>query len=376
MSFAQGLRKPNRSAQHPMRQTVRNRSVRSVASTLLSLLFALLCLAGWSRAADSDQVVLKFISDPQISTTVVRLKDVVEIVSGSSPSFDKLKEMALGPAPRDGQVQTWHSSDVMQHLELRGVNPKSIRWSGSSKTKLQGVKSITPSLQESITPAFLDESIIVHAKNNVSAAIREYLNLKSRSQVDWRIDPQISTQYCKLLQSRRNITSIGGGTEPWTGDQEFIFQIKMNGQVVSATIKAKVDTPPMIVVATGPIRRDQIITSEMLTYAPMPNGVEEKGYFSEVKEIVGKQLRRSMSTNQALTRDVIGEPIVIQRNELVEVEAVSGSVVVKTSGKSLGSGAVGDLIDIEMQDRKRLKATIVGTSVVRISATSAVTQSR
>lgn len=367
MSFALGLYKPNRSA---------HQTVRRIATAMLSLAFALLCLAGWSRASDSDQVVLKFISDPQISSTVVRLKDVVEIVSGSSPSFDKLKEMALGPAPRDGHVQTWHSSDVMQHLELRGVNPKSIRWSGSSKTKLQGVKSLTPALQESITPAFLDDSIIVHAKSNVAAAIREYLNLKTRSQVDWRIDPQLATQYCKLLQSRRNITSIGGGTEPWTGEQEFIFQIKMNGQVVSATIKATVETPPMIVVASGPIRRDQIVTTEMLTYAPMPKGMEDKGYYTEIKEIVGKQLRRSMSTNQALTRDVIGEPIVIQRNELVEVEAVAGSVVVKTSGKSLGSGAVGDLIDIEMQDRKKLKATIVGTSVVRISATSAVTQSR
>ncbi len=367
MSFALGLLKHQHSA---------HQAVRRLAMALLSLSFALVCIAGTARASDSDQVVLRFISDPQISSTVVRLKDVVEIVSGSSPSFDKLKEMALGPAPRDGQVQTWHSSDVMQHLELRGVNPKSIRWSGSSKTKLQGVKSIKPELQESITPAFLDEGIIAHAKSNVAAAIREYLNLKTRSQVDWRIDPQIATQYCKLLQSRRNITSIGGGTEPWTGEQEFIFQIKMNGKTVSATIKATIDMPPMIVVASGPIRRDQIITSEMLTYAPMPKGIEDEGYFTEIKEIVGKQLRRSVSTNQALNRNVVGEPIVIQRNELVEVEAVSGSVVVKTSGKSLGSGAVGDLIDIEMQDRKKLKATVVGTSVVRISATSAVMQSR
>lgn len=57
-------------------------------------------------AAAAEQLVLRLRTDPQVSTSVVRLKDLVEIVSGSASSFDKLMEMSLGPAPREGQSQT------------------------------------------------------------------------------------------------------------------------------------------------------------------------------------------------------------------------------------------------------------------------------
>jgi flagella basal body P-ring formation protein FlgA len=324
----------------------------------------------------SDQVVLRFYKDPQVSGSVVHLKDVVEVVSGSVPSFDKLKEMSLGPAPRQGQVQTWHSSDVLQHLELRGIHSKSIRWMGSERTQLTGVKAMSPELQESIVPAFVDDRLIVAAKNNVAAAIKEYLNLKTRSQVDWRIAPEILPQHAKLLQSRRALQSIGGGSEPWTGEQEFTLQVKVNNQVSKVVVIAQVNTPPMIVVAKGPLRRDALLTAKDLEYAPLPKNVDESKHFTDIKDLVGKQLRRSLSTHQPLNEDVLGEPIVIERNQLIEVEAVSGPVVVKTSGKSLTSGSIGDLIEIEMQERKKLKAVVVGTGRARIAAVSAVASSR
>lgn len=323
----------------------------------------------------SDQVVLRFIDDPQISNSVVRLKDIVEVVSGSSPSFDKLKEMSLGPAPREGQIQTWHSSDVMQHLELRNVHPQSVRWSGSSSTKLQGVKALSTEQVESITPAFTNESTINNATNNVIAAIREYLNLQTHSRMDWRIRPQIAPQNAKLLLSRRNILKIGGGTAPWEGEQEFVLQVRSGSQTINLKIKTEIDSPPMIVVAKGPIRRDEILEEKNLTYAPLPVNEDESNYFTDIKSVLGKQLRRSVSSNQPVTDQMLGEPIVIQRGQLVEVESIAGAVSIKTSGKSLNGGAVGDLVEVEMsdpgsKDRKKLKATIVGTGRVRIAAAS------
>lgn len=334
----------------------------------------LLTLQGGQVRA-GDQIVLRFIDEPQTSSTVVKLKDIVEVVSGNSPSFDKLKEISLGPAPRAGQTQSWHSSDVMQHLELRNVHPQSVRWSGSPSTKLLGVKALSTPQLESITPAFTNDSMIKNASGNVAAAIREYLNLQNRSQVDWRIDAQVSAQHAKLLQSRRNILKIGGGSEPWLGKQEFILQVKSGNQNTTIHIMAQVETPPMIVVAKGPVRRDQILTESMLTFAPLPMNGEQSKYFTELDLVVGKQLRRSLSTNQPVTEEFLGEPIVVQRGQLVEVEAVAGAVAVKTSGKSLSNGAVGELIDVELadnanKDRRKLKATVVGTGRVQIAAAS------
>jgi flagella basal body P-ring formation protein FlgA len=338
------------------------------------VLLATLLLA--RTAVSSDQVVLRFYADPQISGSVVRLKDIVEVVSGSVPSFDKLKEMSLGPAPREGQVQTWHQPDVLQHLELRGIHAKSVRWTGADRTRLTGVKPNSSQLQESIIPAFVDDRVVATAQNNLTLAIKEYLNLKTRSQIDWRIKPHVSAQHAKLLQSRRGILSIGGGLEPWTGEQEFTLQVKYNGQTSNIVVKAQIDTPPMIVVADGPLRRDQLLTDKMLAYAPLPRNADESNYFTDIKSLVGKQLRRSVSSKQPISEELLGDPIVITRNQFIEVESISGPVVVKTSGKSLSGGSVGDLIEIEMQDRKKLKAVIVGTGRARIAATSAVTSSK
>lgn len=336
-----------------------------LACCLLSLN---LCSA---RAAELDEhVVLRFHSQPQVKTSIVRLGDVVEIVSGSVASLDQLRAVPLGPAPRVGVAQTWHRSDIMQHLELRGVHPGSVRWTGQDSVPLNRVEEEKTLATGMVTPAFMDQRVLDTAAVNVAVAIKEYLNLRSRSRTDWRIEVEIPLDHARLLQSRSMIASIGGGEEPWIGEQTFLIQAKKNGKTVDIPIQAEVSLPPMVVVATGPLRRDQVLHEEMLAYAPLPRNADERNYFSDIEQIVGKQLRRSVSTNQAIDSDLLGEPIVIHRYDLVEVESISGAVVVRSTGKSLGSGAIGELVDVEMPNRRKILATVVGPAKVRISAVS------
>ena len=324
----------------------------------------------------ADQAVVRFLENPHTERSVVRLSDLIEVLSGNSPSLSKLLELPLGPAPRENATQTWHREDVMQHMELRGIHPSSIRWSGTEVVTLQASQSLSDDQRTSLTPAFVDERVIELAGNNVGLAIREYLNLRTGDRTDWRIDAVVPAQYAKLLQIRRNIASIGGGEEPWTGEQEFVLQVKNAGTLMSLPLKAVVELPPMVVIARQPIRRDQVLTAELLSYSPLPRTADQAGYFEDIDELVGKQLRRSISTGQAIAADVVGEPIVVQRSDLVEVESVAGNIVVRTSAKSLGSGAVGELIEIEMATRHRLYATVVGPARVRISAVAQRTTSR
>ena len=342
-----------------------NTMVRAISFCLVSLEFG----AGGSSVL-GNQIVLRFHSEPQVTSSIVRLGDVVEIVSGSVASLDQLREVPLGPAPRPGVAQTWHRSDVLQHLELRGVHPVSVRWTGPESVKLYRIEEVASSAIGLTAPAFTDQRVLDTAATNVGVAIKEYLNLRSRSRTDWRIEVEIPIEFARLLQSRSMIASIGGGEEPWTGQQTFLIQAKKNGKLVDLTIHTEVSLPPMVVVAKGPLRRDQILTEEMLAYAPLPRNADERNYYSDIRQLVGKQLRRSVSTSQAIDSDLLGEPIVINRNDLVEVESISGAVVVRTMGKSLGGGAVGELVDVEMPNRRKILATVMGPSKVRISAVS------
>ncbi len=324
----------------------------------------------------AEHIVLRFHDDPQVSGAVVRLRDIVEIASGSVPSLDRLRDLPLGPAPQEGVAQNWHSSDVLQHLELRGVHPGSVRWTGKEHVQLYRTKDNNVARSEIFTPAFTDQRTIDIATANVALAIKEYLSLQTRSRTDWRLDVTIPVDQARSLQSRSSIVSIGGGQEPWTGSQTFVIQVKNQGKVSDVQIPVVVGLPPMIVVASGPLRRDQMLTEQMVSYAPLPRNSDERHYFTDVQSLIGKQLRKSVSTGQAISEDLLGEPIVIQRNDLIEVESVAGAITVKTTAKSLGAGAVGDLIDVEMPNRRRLMATVIGPARVRISATSMSSRSR
>jgi flagella basal body P-ring formation protein FlgA len=340
----------------------------------LLVMFVLVFLS-CKETQSADGLLLRFHQSPQTASKVVLLQDLVEFVSGSSlpsnsASIEQLKGLPLGPAPREGQSQSWTKQEVLQLLELRGIDPGSIRWLGDPTTKLQGVSNLPPSVQSTLTPAFTDHRTVDSASRNVSAAIKDYLNYRTNTAIDWRVEATIPVQYSRQLQSRKNVLSVAGGSEPWTGRQEFVLIVKNGASQLSIPISADVQNPPLVVVASGPLRRDQLLTEDRLAYAPLSKNSDPQQYFTDIQSLVGKQLRKSVSTNQPIGQELVGQPIVIHRNDLIEVESVAGAVVVKSSAKSLSAGAVGDLIDIEMPNRKKIRATVVESGLARIVAVS------
>lgn len=327
----------------------------------------------------SDQIVLRFAQSPTTTKGVVRLEDVVEVISGQSASLTQTMTMPLGPAPRLGQSQVWRSEDILQHLELRGLHTGKIRWSGAIETKLQRVEALDERLATQLTPAFTNDRLLEQASRNVTQVIRDYLNLRSSERIEWRLKFELPVQSLPLLNIRRNIVSIGGGSPPWLGEQQFVLQVKQFDSVLDIPIEATVELPPMVVIATRPIRRQEVVTEELLDFAPLSEQDEQRGgkFFERFEDCVGKQTSRSIGTGQVLTMELLGEPIVVRRNDVVEIESVSGAIVVRAAAKSLGSGAVGDLIQVELPGtRQRLHATVVGQGLVRVAAVAGRTASR
>ncbi len=326
-----------------------------------------------SFAIAAEQVVLRFVETPRTSEYVVRLGDLVEVLAGKTASVERMLELPLGPSPREGAQQTWHCDDVLQHLELRGIHPSNIRWSGVTQIELQRITSHPEVDSASMEPAFVQARTIQLAENLVAQAIAEYLNLKTGERTDWRIAPQIPAKLADVIRIRRNIVSIGGGNAPWLGQQQFVLQLKDGEQIVNVAVPAQVTLPPMVVVAKRPLRREEILTAEILDYAPMSkrDGEDQGQYYTDIDELIGKQLKRSVSTALPISREYVGSPIVIQRNEMIEVESASGAIIVRTMARSLASGAVGDLIDVELIPSKhRMLAAVVGPLKVRVAAVS------
>ncbi len=345
---------------------------RACALSAIVLVWPVLVTPPATHAADS--LVLRFVENPRTSEHVVRVKDLVEVVAGESSQVQRLMELALGPSPREKAVQTWHSRDVLQHLELRGVHVDNVRWSGVTQVDLQRMAAVPGVSAANFEPAFVDNRTLQLADNLVSQAIAEYLELKTGERTEWLIAAAVPANLANVIRIRRNIVGIGGGEAPWLGEQEFVLQIKDHDQIVNVPIAAHVELPPMVVVARRPLRREEILTAGLLELAPLPqhNSEDRAKFYGDIQALIGQQLKRSISTGLPISSDYVGSPTVIGRNELIEVESISGDVTVRTMARSLASGAVGDLIDIEtVPSKHRMLATVVGPLKVRVAAVSA-----
>ena len=363
--------------------------------TYVPSVVALISLALISSALAAEPLTLQLRSQPVVEGQVVRIGDLVEVIHGRNQQTDLVMTAAIAPAPREGSPQTWTRGDLVEHLKLRDIHPSNTRWMGAERTQLRRGKRTEDASHNHLagtqagstsniqmprglaipsrgqTPAFVQERAVKQAEMLLSQAITEYITLKSGERTAWRITLSVPPQCVPLMQVKTNIVSIGGGQEPWEGSQEFVFEVKDRGALVQVPIQATLQLPPMIVTSTRAMRRDEVITADALTYTPLTNksGVDSANYFNDINQLIGKQLRRSLTTGQPIETSFVGDAVVITRGELVEVESVAGGIVVRTSGRATASGAVGDLIDIELlPSRSRILATVIEPLKVRVAA--------
>ncbi len=334
------------------------------------VVLAIICVCQVSQAAES--IVLRFRQSPTCAANTVRLSDIVEVTGGKDLLDLNILQMPLAPAPREGQIQTWTSTEILEHLALRGIRPEILRWSGETSVRLQRAAQTNPELRSTaMYPSFIQDRSVKQAEFNVSLTLNDYITSQTNERLNRHVTVQVPLEHVAKLQSRRNIVAVGGGTAPYEGKQEFMVEVVYQNQKIRLLIPSQVKPPAMIVVAARPLRQQEILDAQSLTYAPIPDRqvAEQADMFLDIEEVVGKQLRRSIATGVPISRKSIGSPIVIQRGDLLEVESVAGPVSVRTSGRALADGAIGDPILVENTAvRKKLMATVIGYRKVQIIA--------
>jgi flagella basal body P-ring formation protein FlgA len=355
------------------------------ATVRIASLIAFLLAARGTFA--SEPLGLRLRDQAVIAGNVVRLNDLVDVVSGRTTNSTELLRLALGPTPLDGTSETWTRAMIEKHLQMKGIDSTHIRWMGADQTKLkrgtpydtnQGeTKDVATNNGQNrqngriVSPAFVNQRMLQQAETNVQQAIMEYISMKSGTYTDWRIELKVPPQYASKLQVKSNILQIAGGDEPWEGEQDFRLEVRNKGEIIDLDVRASLKLPPMVVTAARQLARGHVLVKEDLALSPMPKrlGQSTENFYENFDSLVGKQLRRSLSAGVALDHQAIGEPIVVERNKTVEVESVVGNVVVRTSGVATESGGIGDAISVEMRpSKKRVLAVISEAGKVRISA--------
>ncbi len=347
-------------------------------------------IVNYGLAGDEEtgaRMVLR--TEAVVDSNVLRLRDVCDIEK-SSDWVKSLQDTPLAPTPRTGIVQSWTREDLAKVLALRGMEPESFRWEGSEVIRVVRGKpsepkgavvaaSVAQSVSESgeapshrdFAPAFITPVTISQAERVVATVIESYLHLKTGTQGKWTIKPTIPPKHANDLAQRRQIVSVAGGEAPWEGQQRFSLLMRTPEGESVIDVEANVRLPMMVVAAKGPLAKGRILQESDLVWLALPpaSKINPEDCFTDFESLLGKQLRRAVSTQQPFRIAEVGAPHAVQTGDSVTIAVHAGSVRVEAYGRAIESGAIDDMIQVEvLPQRKRVAARVVSDRRVEVIA--------
>lgn len=175
-----------------------------------------------------------------------------------------------------------------------------------------------------------------------------------------RLDPRLRLKPCgKPLQaffpqnSRNTKTTVGvrcSGPNPWT-----IY------------VSAKISQIAQVLVARQHIRRGSQIQANHFELKEYDLNRLQYGYITDIKEVLGKTLKRHLNQGAVLTPSAITISKVIKRGENVTILAETSGITIRAKGQALEAGGIGDIIRVKnLKSKKEIEARITGPGQVKV----------
>lgn len=211
----------------------------------------------------------------------------------------------------------------------------------------------------------LPEELIGASEGFLEYTVEDYLE---RSEIQARyeihinpLDPRLRLAACDsdLTQSLESPAQPVGrvtvrvsctGSSPWT-----VF------------VPAQVRLFRPIVVATRPLKRNQVLGPADVSMLEQDIGALSRGYLTDAAQAIGKKLTRPIQADQVLTPATLELAESIRRGDQVVITARSGTISVRMPGEALSDGVLGEQINIRNQRSQRtVRARVVGPGQVEV----------
>lgn len=344
---------------------------------------ALLMTASFIKPGWSTEIQLK--QNCRISDSVVTLGDVAVLV-GEEQTVRKMSQLELFPAPPSGRSKRVTRQTIEEWISLRGLDVNSHVFSGApavvikrSSIGLASMRTTTTFLSSGsrfATPVRShvgrQEKVLARqAASRVERALHVYLSQVAPSQKDWKVDVRLTEDQAYQVPARINEMQIRGGKPPWTGPQQFVLAVRRDNDVIQLPLSATIKLPPMVVITTRRIGRDEVIRPVDVKLARASLSTS-KSTFTSVDEVVGKEATRTLIEGQAISQQSVRSPVLVKRRETVVVIAKTPGIIIRTYGHALEDGSMNDLIRVQPVELNKNKesfvARVVGSQRVELFA--------
>jgi len=313
---------------------------------------------------------LRFVERATISGPQVTLGDVAYLEG----FFDTEQEAALAAmvlceAPAPGRRQVVETPELRETLYRLGVNLGEVLLSGSTRVEIRrphGADDLAGGHSEA-----QEDHPLPNAAPTLEAYLREHI-AEQFADYGGRVEVQFSrTQAANTALSFTRPEfdfRVLAGAAPKLGLVSYAVEVfKETERLQTLHILANVSLVRTVVVAARPINRAGLVDSEDIRMSEQRFVRLDQIGETDSRLIVGQEARRFIERGELISlREVKATPLV-RRNELVTVWNRRGAVVVRTVGKALGTGALGEEIEVKSErSGKRYLACVTGMRTVEV----------
>lgn len=122
--------------------------------------------------------------------------------------------------------------------------------------------------------------------------------------------------------------------------------------------QAMVELPAL----TKPYTSGNIITAEDISMQKFPIHFSKSDIITTSDALIGKAVRRNISTNRPIREQEITSPMVMQKNDVVQINYNTNNLHISTSGQVLADAAVGDVVEVRNSNSNTVIRAVVQDS--------------
>ncbi len=176
------------------------------------------------------------------------------------------------------------------------------------------------------------------------------------------------------LDSRLSLAPCGDNIQvefsgdPWSSTQPTLL-ISCSGErpwrmYLSTSLEIRGDT----LVAARPLNRGERLTPAMVTSEPAVINSVRRGAITDMKHLIGMEMKRPVNAGTVFTPNLISVPDAVARGDHVMIVARSGRFSVRTRGKALADGGIGEQVLVEnLASARKVRARVISPGHVEIA---------
>ncbi|WP_421866790.1 flagellar basal body P-ring formation chaperone FlgA [Motiliproteus sp.] len=135
----------------------------------------------------------------------------------------------------------------------------------------------------------------------------------------------------------------------------------------SRYLHGQIELSRQVLVSVRPLAKGSRLSADDLRLAWRDQSKLLGGYFDQLHEVIGYELKRSLNADQPINSTLLRPPVLIKRGDSVSIQAGRGGVSVQMTGTAIEDGRKGQQIRIRNnRSGREIRARVIDSGLVSV----------